>query len=495
MAIDGKEDVYFVIMQVTVLNQIIESNRRERRFDRMKSIMPTIWYDKLVELCSVQSCSTNEKLMVLYLDRQLRELGLEYTIDGVGNIIVTKGISNTYPCVVSHMDTVHRFVSEYKLRITKKRELFAESGKNPTGIGGDDKCGIFSCLYFLKVLPIVKVVFFTQEESGCKGSNQISKLFFDDCRYIIQLDRKGSDDFLDTKCNQKTVSHSFSSETGKLKKEYKFKSGEGSITDSVNLWVDGIGISCVNISSGFYHPHTKSEYIKVNELWHSIKFTKEMIRILKPKIYKSVKKEVVYANTTSWIGNKNISLNKWCYTCKELKLESIGKMVLGKFKCYTCLGASILGVSIEYKKCKMCCKYVESNDLRWSTNLKCDACSKCRSSGDDKCICSICNKSMYRKHGHLRGEIFVCYTCYLDEQTEIKKETCCVCSKDTEITLGKYDGEIFTCDYCLIEAQLESREIVVSTERCDACFTQVPISRGFYGDGGGTFKCFDCLKI
>ncbi len=460
----------------------------------MKSIMPTIWYNKLVELCHIQSCSTNEKLMVLYLDQQLRELGLEYTIDGVGNIIVTKGISNTYPCVVSHMDTVHKFVSKHKLRITKKRQLFAESGKNPTGIGGDDKCGIFSCLYLLKALPIVKIVFFTQEESGCKGSNQIDKLFFDDCRYIIQLDRKGCNDFLDTKYNQKTVSHSFSSEIGKLKKEYKFKSGEGSITDSVNLWMDGIGISCVNISSGFYHPHTKSEYINVNELWHSVKFTKEMIKILKPKIYKSVKKKVVwvskgYANTTSWVGNKNISLNKWCTSCQTLKLESIGKMVLGKFKCYTCLGKSAMD-----KSCRSCGKYVDTNDLRWSIDLKCYACSKCRSSGDDKYTCSICSRSMYKTYGHLRGDIFVCFTCHLDEQTEIKKEMCCVCSKDKEITLGKYDGELFTCDCCLIEIQLESKEIVVSKEYCDICHHHIPITQGVYGDGGGTFKCYDCIK-
>jgi hypothetical protein len=40
----------------------------------------------------------------------------------------------------------------------------------PTGIGGDDKCGVFACLTLLKELPYVKAAFFVSEETGCHGS-------------------------------------------------------------------------------------------------------------------------------------------------------------------------------------------------------------------------------------------------------------------------------------------------------------------------------------
>lgn len=444
----------------------------------MKTKMPPIWYQKLVELCYVQSHSGNEKLMILYLDKELRGLGLKYTIDNVGNIIITKGASTTYPCIVSHMDTVHSFVDNYKLLLTKKRRLFATNGKVNTGIGGDDKCGIFACLYFLKTLPVVKAVFFTQEETGLKGSNRIEKSFFDDCRYIIQLDRRGCRDFIDTKYKQKTVSHNLSSEIGYIKKEYKFESTEGSITDVINLWMDGIGISCMNISSGYYNPHSNDEYINIDELWHSVMFVKELIKTLKAKIYKSIRKQPIYIQT---------QLKIYCGVCKKMKFKSMGIYINNKFKCYSCISKENDGYT-----CKSCYKYTPQNDLRWSTELNCMACSQCRATGNDKRICDVCSKSMYKKYGHenvIGNDTFVCYACYLDRQDEVsKKLTCSVCSKEVDKDKGEYDGELFTCSKCL------KKEVYIVTETCDKCYSSVPINRGVYGEMGGTFICYDCIK-
>jgi hypothetical protein len=35
----------------------------------------------------------------------------------------------------------------------------------PTGIGGDDKCGVYACLELLKELPNLKAAFFVSEET------------------------------------------------------------------------------------------------------------------------------------------------------------------------------------------------------------------------------------------------------------------------------------------------------------------------------------------
>ena len=195
--------------------------------------MDTYWYNKLLPLLKVQTNSENEKLMVLYLDKELRKLKLPYTIDFAGNILVTKGKSKLYPCVVSNLDTVHYLVDNFELctDIDDKDTLFAISGKRRIGVGGDDKCGILACLYMLEILPTIKVVFFSGEESGCRGSRKINHRFFTDCMYIIQLDRRGKRDFIQTYWSKKTVSNEFSSEIGLVKKKYRYKNTTGTITD------------------------------------------------------------------------------------------------------------------------------------------------------------------------------------------------------------------------------------------------------------------------
>ena len=64
-------------------------------------MIPKKLYDELINLLFVQSHFSNETRMVIYLIDQLRLLGLYYTIDHVGNILVTKSSGNktTYPCV------------------------------------------------------------------------------------------------------------------------------------------------------------------------------------------------------------------------------------------------------------------------------------------------------------------------------------------------------------------------------------------------------------
>jgi len=286
--------------------------------------MDTYWSNKLLKLLQVQSNNENEKLMVLYLDKELSGLKLPYSIDAAGNIIVTKGNAKTYPCVVSHMDTVHSFVPNFKIyRDTKNKNLyFAMNGKQKAGIGGDDKCGVFACLYLLKTIPNIKVVFFSREEVGCKGSRNIDKKFFADCRYIIQLDRRGSGDFIQTYWGKKTVSHEFSSEIGLTKKKYKYKNATGTVTDVMKLWDRKVCISCVNLSCGYYLPHTKNEYILVDELWHSIKFTEEIINTMQPKRYTSLPPAPVVTNTSIPTSPYAPTYSQ-CDTCKKWKRDSL----------------------------------------------------------------------------------------------------------------------------------------------------------------------------
>ncbi|KKN73094.1 hypothetical protein LCGC14_0404030 [marine sediment metagenome] len=296
--------------------------------------MDTYWYNKLLPLLKVQTNSENEKLMVLYLDKELRKLKLPYTIDSAGNILVTKGKAKLYPCVVSHMDTVYDFVDNFELCVDRDDNdiLFAISGKQRIGVGGDDKCGILACLYMLNVLPVIKVVFFSGEESGCKGSRKINHKFFTDCMYIIQLDRRGKRDFIQTYWGKKTVSHEFSSEIGLVKKKYRYKNAIGTITDVMTLWDNNVGVSCINISCGYYRPHSEYEHISVADLWNSMKFTEEVINTMQIKRYPSLPPPpvtVVYK-----------SLYSQCCKCKKWKKDVLLYEVRGsnpkEVMCWPC---------------------------------------------------------------------------------------------------------------------------------------------------------------
>lgn len=81
----------------------------------------------LEELYNVSSPSGEENDMQLFILQRLESLGVDYTIDAVGNIYATKGKARTYPCVVAHMDEVHsRHSADFRV-VTVKNRLYSDS--------------------------------------------------------------------------------------------------------------------------------------------------------------------------------------------------------------------------------------------------------------------------------------------------------------------------------------------------------------------------------
>ncbi len=62
-----------------------------------------------------------------------------------------------------------------------------------SGIGGDDKVGVYTCLnaLFQEGIESVKVSFFRNEEIGCIGSKAADMKWFEDVNWVCQLDRRG----------------------------------------------------------------------------------------------------------------------------------------------------------------------------------------------------------------------------------------------------------------------------------------------------------------
>jgi len=427
-------------------------------------------YKLLVDTLKVQTNGENEKLMVLFLDKELRKLKLKYMIDSAGNILVVKGVANTYPCVVSHMDTVHKFVTDFRICIDAKNndELFAKSGDKQTGIGGDDKCGVFACLQLLKIIPEIKVVFFSREESGCQGSNKINHNFFSDCRYIIQLDRRGKEDFIQTYWGKKTINHRFSSEIGFVKQKYGYKNAMGTVTDCMKLWDAKVGISCINLSCGYYQAHSSLEYISVSELWNSIKFTEEIISTLKPRRYECLPPKPTYTTTTSNITKIDYTTKGKCDGCnKEIQeywLWDIGEQKL----CWSCKtkedkSNNTNDIDNYYACCTCGKKFMRGSGLLiWKNNkFYCSTCIKTLS--DDNLLyiyyCSACKELLKEDETTF-------------ESDHANDRLCRTCNTEVQLYSDVIEAHcnIRTCGYC--QKLIESHELKTTYRNrpiCNSC--------------------------
>ena len=58
----------------------------------------------LFQLYSTHSPSGNEKKMRKMLRNFANRVGAHTETDKAGNLLITKGVSDTYPCVAAHMD-------------------------------------------------------------------------------------------------------------------------------------------------------------------------------------------------------------------------------------------------------------------------------------------------------------------------------------------------------------------------------------------------------
>ncbi len=155
----------------------------------------------LKSVLSVPTKTYKEDLMVKFLVEWCQKEGLDHYVDEYKNVYVTKSQEDVsddfyYPCVVAHTDTVHELdtinIREEQLPDAQKvvklaLKAYNDKG-NPTGIGGDDKCGVFGCLKLLKELPYLKAAFFVSEETGCHGSAKADPEFFKNVGYAIQFD-------------------------------------------------------------------------------------------------------------------------------------------------------------------------------------------------------------------------------------------------------------------------------------------------------------------
>ena len=215
----------------------------------------------LIDILSIQTTSGNEFDMIAYIHDFCSALPNVKSRIKDNNVYVTKGKSTSYPCMVSHTDTVHSIHKHFSVHEAND-QIFAYSTDDmqQVGVGGDDKVGIWLCLQMLMSVDVIKCAFFHSEEIGCVGSRAADMSFFNDVSYCLQGDRRGNKDFVHSISGQ-LYSDDFAKAVAPIIKQYGYQEATGAITDVGQLAENGIGVSVANMSCGYYNPHSDSEVV------------------------------------------------------------------------------------------------------------------------------------------------------------------------------------------------------------------------------------------
>lgn len=238
----------------------------------------------LKQLYQINSYSDNEDEIRRFVLQQIADLPLRVEVDNYGNVLITKGNAEKYPCVAAHLDEVHQ-PSVRNLQEEHGAIFAVDENGEPVGIGADDKNGVWMVIQLLRQIENMKAILFVREEKATfegyrHGSDDCDLAFFNDVKFVLQCDRKGAGDVV-TFCTKKGIrlcDDDFIPEW--ILHKYGYAPVEGGVTDVVHLKQRGLQIPCCNISCGYYNAHKPEEYTTVSELQNSLEFVKTIVLAL-----------------------------------------------------------------------------------------------------------------------------------------------------------------------------------------------------------------------
>lgn len=200
--------------------------------------------------------------------------------------------------LVAHLDTVH---PEPVKTIIKSEDGNILS--SPQGIGGDDRCGVYALVKIYEEARMKPwLLFACDEEIGYVGAEIFCKDYWKgvygkgvlpdelwDLKAIIEIDRKGSNDAVYYDCANEEFEVYISSKG--------FVTDTGIFSDITALG-PGLDVAAVNLSSGYYNPHTLDEYINLEYLENTIS---KVLEIVEDSVQPDFPKyEYVYGGVTEY---------------------------------------------------------------------------------------------------------------------------------------------------------------------------------------------------
>lgn len=188
--------------------------------------------------------------------------------------------------LVAHMDTVFSSPPE---------DIYYDERKgvcwSPDGLGADDRAGIFAILTILKHGYRPSIIFTTDEEIGAVGASQLVediKTPESELRYIIQLDRRGTNDCVFYDCDNRDFVEYI--------EKFGFVETFGSFSD-ISVICPTWGVAGVNLSIGYEDEHSTSETLRVGAMLNTIQKVENMLKVKDIPFFEYI--EYSYTNN-SW---------------------------------------------------------------------------------------------------------------------------------------------------------------------------------------------------
>ena len=244
----------------------------------------------LKQMLAVLSPSYQEKAMVEFIITHIEQMGprsgVRCRVDEHNNVFITKGDAEFLPCVAAHIDTVHRLAPATIVQHGGLLVGFDEAGRR-TGIGGDDKAGVFICLELLERFDNIAVALFAAEEVGCVGSRNADPEFFERVGYVIEFDCPGRGLVSYTSGGVRLFQNDGDFITAAL----PIMCRHGALNWQHHPFSDvktigrRFGLCCLNVSSGYYNWHRRDEFVKLSDVEHALAFGTDLIRALGNRRY------------------------------------------------------------------------------------------------------------------------------------------------------------------------------------------------------------------
>jgi di/tripeptidase len=223
--------------------------------------------------------------MVEFIVEHVRQRGSarcgSIVTDKCNNLYIRKGQAEIVPCVAAHIDSVHPL---------RPVEIVQHDGilfgidelEQRTGIGADDKAGVFICLELLERFDQIAVALFAAEEIGCVGARHAPAAWFADVGYVIEFD-----------CPSQGLVSCTSGGTRLFANDGQFIQTTKPVLDAhgstrwqhhpftdVMVLRERFGFSCLNLSCGYHNWHASDEYVVLHEVEAALAAGTDLVRAL-----------------------------------------------------------------------------------------------------------------------------------------------------------------------------------------------------------------------
>lgn len=213
-------------------------------------------------------CQASKKDLLEWLTEQMTDYYGKENVYNPGDYLFCAG--NLPMMLCAHVDTVFHEQPNTFFYDKDKKTI-----SSPQGIGGDDRCGVYSILCILKELGDGNkpYLFFSSDEEVGGASTKKAAIEVKDrihaINYLIELDRQGKEDSVYYKCGNKKFKEWIDS--------FGFVEAKGSFTDICTLCKEW-DLAGVNFSVGYIGNHHVSEVVHLDHLASTIEKTLNIIK-------------------------------------------------------------------------------------------------------------------------------------------------------------------------------------------------------------------------